>query len=56
MTRKRGQFGSSPKKQVRLNILRLYRQGRTKQELAVIFGLSVHAIANILSRAGVREP
>lgn len=39
----------------RLNILRLYRQGRTKQEIAQIFNMTVQGVAVIISRAGVRK-
>jgi transcriptional regulator len=38
----------------RLNILRLYRQGRTKQEIAQLFGMTVQGVSVILTRAGVR--
>lgn len=54
MTRRAGQPGNSPKRQAKLNILRLYRQGKTKQQIAEIVGLSVHGVNAILVRAGVR--
>jgi transcriptional regulator len=39
----------------RLNILRLYRQGRTKQEIAQLFDMTVQGVSVILTRAGVRK-
>lgn len=39
-----------------LNILRLYQQGKTKQEIAQIYGMTVQGVAAIISRAGVRRP
>lgn len=56
MTRVAGQQGNSPKKMAKLNILRLYRQGKTKQEIAQIYGMTVQGVAAIITRAGVRRP
>lgn len=55
MTRRVGQPGNSPKKRAKLNILRLWRQGRSKQQIAETVGLSVRAVNNILVRAGIRS-
>jgi hypothetical protein len=50
MTRRVGSPGNSPKRQAKLNILRLWRQGKTKQQAR----LTVHGVNAILVRAGVR--
>lgn len=39
----------------RLNIMRLYQQGRTKQEIARLFGMTTQGVNVILNRAGVRK-
>lgn len=39
----------------RLNIMRLYQQGKTKQEIARLFGMTTQGVNVILNRAGVRK-
>ena len=38
-----------------LNILRLYRQGKTKNEIAQMLNITVYNVAVFIARAGIRK-
>lgn len=51
----RPQHQTNGRKKRTLNILRLYRQGKTKQQIADMFGITTQAVSAILVRTGVRQ-
>lgn len=50
-----GRQGTNMIKKARLNMLRLYRHGKTKKEIAEIMNLPVHTVNAVLNRAGLRR-
>lgn len=53
--RNTGRQSSNSIKKVRLNMLRLYRLGKTKQEIAEIMELPIYTVNAVLNRAGIRK-